>query len=197
MALSFWRRRKGLDYTQSTVERERSEHREDMLRRAERELVSAALLAEVAWTAAGSLTLRQICAQVLQDIRGELCGLRAGSIYVVEDKGRTLHQLALLGYPRKIASAINRLPVSDSSSVGLVALHHLELLTDETYAEPPESYQRRRLMGLQDTRWLALPIERQGKLEHSGKMVRANVIASHTITVLGMAHHPKQQVTAG
>ncbi len=140
------------------------EERDDLLLRAQRELVSAALLAEVAWTAAGSSTLRQICKRVLQSIRDNLGSLRAGAVYSVEDNGRTLRSLALFGYPPEIASIVRVRPVSEASGVGLVALDHLELLTDETHEQAPDSRERRTVMGLDDARWLALPIERQGKL---------------------------------
>jgi len=158
-------RRNDVEHGPGTAVRELTEEvRDNLLIRAERELVSAALLAKIASTAAGSSTLKQICKHVLQSIGEDLGSLCAGAVYTVEDNGRTLRSLALFGYPPEIASTVRVLPVSESSSAGLVALHHLELLTDETHEQAPDSRERRSLMGLDDTRWLALPIERQGKL---------------------------------
>jgi sigma-B regulation protein RsbU (phosphoserine phosphatase) len=157
-------RRKDVEHDPGTAVPELTEEeRDDPLLRAERELVSAALLAEVASTAAGSSTLKQICKHVLQSIRDDLGSLCAGAVYMLDNDGRSLRFLALFGYPREIASTVRVLPVSESSSAGLVALHHLDLLTDEAHEQAPDSRERCGLMGV-DTRWLGLPIERQGKL---------------------------------
>jgi len=137
--------------------------RDELLARSEGELAATRLLGRVAMLASGSLSMAEICAQVLAAIRSDLGDLQAGSIYNLTDGGCVLRRLATFGYPPGMEREIEEFPVSAESVVGRVALYH-ELATHDSPDEPPETTERRRRLGLGDDRWLALPIERGGEL---------------------------------
>jgi GAF domain-containing protein/anti-sigma regulatory factor (Ser/Thr protein kinase) len=137
--------------------------RDELLARSEGELAASRLLARVAMLASGSLSMAEICSQVLAAIRSDLGELQAGSIYTLAHDGGPLRQLALFGYPAAMEPEIREFAVSADSVVGRVALYH-EPFTHESRDEPPETARRRRRLGLDDSRWLALPIERGGEL---------------------------------
>ena len=137
--------------------------RDELLARSQGELAASRLLARVAMLASGSLSMAEICSQVLAAIRSDLGGLQAGSIYALARGGQTLRNLALFGYPAAMEPEISEFPVSGESIVGRVALYH-ELATHESPHEPLEVTRRMRRLGMDDARWLALPIERGGEL---------------------------------
>ena len=137
--------------------------RDELLARSQGELAASRLLARVAMLASGSLSMAEIASQVLTAIRSDLGDLQAGSIYTFAGDGRLLRNLALFGYPAEMESEIREFSVSGESIVGRVALYH-ELATHESPDEPPETTRRMRRLGLDDCRWLALPIERGGEL---------------------------------
>jgi PAS domain S-box-containing protein len=137
--------------------------REDLLARVERELASTRVLSRTAITASGSLSIEGVAERVLAAIRDDLGELRAGSIHLIDRRAAKLRHLALFGYPQDVAHELRELPLSPASNVGRVALNGL-LVTHESGEEPEESVGRRDLMGLNDARWLAAPVERAGEL---------------------------------
>ena len=137
--------------------------RDELLRRSERELAATRLLARVAALASGSLGVEEVAEQVLAGIRDDLGDLRAGSIYALEPDGTRLRHLTLFGYPAEILPSIDVLALDDDSDVGRVALTR-RVLTHEAPDEPRGTLHRRHQIGLEDSRWIALPIERAGEL---------------------------------
>ena len=137
--------------------------RDELLRGFEYELAATRLLARVATLASGSLSVEEIAEQVLAGIRDDLGDLAAGSVYILEPDGTRLRHLALFGYPAEILPTIDELALDDDSNVGRVALTR-EVLTHEAPNEPLGTLRHRRQMGLEDSRWLALPIERADEL---------------------------------
>ena len=137
--------------------------RDELLRRSQRELAATRLLARVAALASGSLTVEDVAEQVLASVRDDLGDLRAGSIYALEPGGTRLRHLALFGYPAELLTSMDELAVDDDSNVGRVALTR-QMLTHDVPDEPAGTVRRRGLMGLNDARWVALPIERAGEL---------------------------------
>ena len=137
--------------------------RDELLARSQGELAASRLLARVAMLASGSLSMAEICSHVLAAIRDDLGDLRAGAIYTLADGGQLLRNLAVFGYPAEMEPEIREFPVSSESIVGRVALYH-ELATHESPDEPAEATRRMRGLGMNEGRWLALPIERGGEL---------------------------------
>jgi PAS domain S-box-containing protein len=137
--------------------------RDELLRSFEYELAATRLLARVAQLASGSLSVEEVAEQVLTGIRDDLGDLQAGSVYALEPDGTRLRHLALFGYPAEMLPSIEELALDDDSNVGRVAVTR-EVLTHEAPDEPRGTLRRRRQMGLEDSRWLALPIERAGDL---------------------------------
>ena len=137
--------------------------RDELLRRSEHELAATRLLARAAALASSSLGLEEVAEKVLAGIRDDLGDLQAGSVYALEPDGARLRHLALFGYPAEILSSIGELTLDDESNVGRVALGR-QVLTHETPDEPAGTLQRRHQMGLEDSRWIAVPIERGDEL---------------------------------
>lgn len=129
----------------------------------EQELAQERLLLHVALLASGPTSPEEVATAVLDGIREELGDLQAGSVYVLEDHGKTLRHLALFGYPDDVLPSIQELPLSERSNVCRAALLR-QVITHESGEEPVESLERRKRMQFDQTRWVAVPIERADEL---------------------------------
>ena len=156
-------------YFNDVTERKRiEEQRDKLLQQLQQELGRTTVLQDVADAAAGTLSLRQVCRRALDRIR-EHFEPAAASIYSIDRDRGELRHLAHFGYAAVVLPMIRSLPVSDSSNLGRLVLHDLDVLTDASGGDPPEAAQRLARLGLEGSRWVALPL--RSKAETLGAMV--------------------------
>ncbi|NTW28932.1 MAG: GAF domain-containing protein [Coriobacteriia bacterium] len=122
------------------------------------ELANTRLLQDVAVAGAEALRIGDVCNRVLEELHEHL-DLQLASIFLLDAQAEHLILTASIGYPEEVKQSIRRLPVSDDSNIGRLVVHQLAFLTHEHGSDPPGALERIRRLGLEASRWIALPIK--------------------------------------
>ncbi|MDT8434185.1 MAG: SpoIIE family protein phosphatase [Anaerosomatales bacterium] len=133
-------------------QRKAEQERERLLDAYEVEIARTSLLKDTSAAAGTSLSADQICALVLETIRGRLTPMR-GAIHLLDPSADRLLLNSAFGYTEEETRAMQRLALSPASPPGFLVSEGRTLVTHESVlpdadAPAPDS----------DERWLVLPV---------------------------------------
>ena len=118
------------------------------------------LLQELTTLATSSLSLETISERVLE-LTHQRLGLRAATIYAMDESADALRALALIGFPDDVAAGMQTLPIDDESTTGRIVRRGLPAITHESdLAAAPSAARLRDAIGPDGTRWIVLPLKK-------------------------------------